>query len=48
MGIMAGKGHLDWDAKVTKYWPEWGKNGKDLITVAEVMRHEGGLPMLTN
>ena len=25
------------------YWPEFGANGKDELTVADVLRHEGGL-----
>jgi len=28
---------------VITYWPEFGQNGKDKITVADVCRHEGGL-----
>ena len=31
--------------RVTKHWPEFGaQEGKELITVADVMRHEGGMP----
>jgi len=37
MGVMVGKGVLDWDAPVTKYWPEYGKNGKGWATVKDVM-----------
>ena len=30
---------------MTKHWPEFGtQEGKELITVADVMRHEGGMP----
>ena len=47
MGIMASEGRLDWDAKVTTYWPEFGQNGKDNITVRDVMQHEAGLPHLS-
>ena len=25
------------------YWPEFGANGKDELTVADILRHEGGL-----
>ena len=47
MGIMASDGNLEWDAPVTRYWPEFGKNGKDWIKVVDVMQHEGGLPFLS-
>ena len=25
------------------YWPEFGANGKDELTLADILRHEGGL-----
>ena len=43
MGIAQGRGYFDWNDLVTKYWPEFGKHGKDHITIADVMRHEAGL-----
>ena len=43
MGALAGKGLVDFQAKVTDYWPEFGQAGKAELTVAEVMRHEAGL-----
>jgi CubicO group peptidase (beta-lactamase class C family) len=36
-------GRLQYSDKVVKHWPEFGQNGKENITVADVMRHEGGL-----
>ena len=41
--LMVDRGLLDYDEKVCAYWPEFGQNGKDEITVAEILRHEGGL-----
>ncbi len=38
-----GKGLLKYDAKITDYWPEFGANGKEGVTVADLMRHEAGL-----
>ena len=30
---------------MTQHWPEFGaQEGKEFITVADVMRHEGGMP----
>ncbi len=43
MASLAGKGLLDYSAKITDYWPEFGASGKDELTVADVMRHEAGL-----
>jgi CubicO group peptidase (beta-lactamase class C family) len=43
MASLVGKGLLDYTAKVTDYWPEFGANGKVDLTVAELMRHEAGL-----
>lgn len=40
---MIDKGLLDYDEKVSKYWPEFSQNGKENITLADVMRHEAGL-----
>jgi CubicO group peptidase (beta-lactamase class C family) len=34
---------IDYNAKITAYWPEFGANGKGELTVADLMRHEAGL-----
>jgi CubicO group peptidase (beta-lactamase class C family) len=34
---------LDFDASVARYWPQFAANGKDEITVAQVMSHSAGL-----
>lgn len=43
MAALVGKGLLDYKAKIVDYWPEFGANGKAELTVADVMRHEGGM-----
>lgn len=40
---LVSKGLLSYDARITQYWPEFGANGKDGVTVADLMRHEAGL-----
>tara|TARA_R110001592_G_scaffold363372_1_gene686041 strand:+ start:150900 stop:152204 length:1305 start_codon:yes stop_codon:yes gene_type:complete len=40
---LVSKGLLSYDARITQYWPEFGANGKDGLTVADLMRHEAGL-----
>jgi CubicO group peptidase (beta-lactamase class C family) len=41
--ILADKGIIEYDAPVTKYWPRFGKHGKDKITVAQAMSHQTGV-----
>jgi CubicO group peptidase (beta-lactamase class C family) len=40
---LVSAGLLAYDDKITKHWPEFGANGKEALTIAELMRHEGGL-----
>ena len=37
------EGTLNYDAPVVDYWPNFGQNGKDTITVADIMSHQAGL-----
>ena len=41
--LMVDRGFMEYEEKVCTYWPEFGQNGKDKITVADVLRHEAGL-----
>ena len=43
---LADRGLIDYDAPVAEYWPEFGANGKDAITVRDAMRHRAGLSQL--
>jgi len=43
MASLVGKGLVDYGARVTDYWPEFGGNGKGDLTIADLMRHEAGL-----
>ena len=36
---------MNYTDKISSYWPEFGQNGKENITVADLMRHECGLPV---
>lgn len=42
--VLADRGDLDLDAPIARYWPEFAANGKDQITMAQVMGHTAGLP----
>ena len=44
--ILIERGQLDLKEKVTKYWPEYGKNGKEETTVEMILNHSAGLPAL--
>lgn len=37
------RGMLHYDEKVSTYWPEFGSNGKDDATVAQLLSHQCGL-----
>ena len=41
--MLVDQGLLSYDENVYKYWPEFGKHGKEDITLADVLRHEAGL-----
>ena len=43
VAYLVGKELLSYDARITEYWPEFGANGKEGLTVADLMRHEAGL-----
>ncbi len=38
------EGKIDLNAPVSDYWPEFKQNGKDLVTIRELMTHYSGLP----
>jgi CubicO group peptidase (beta-lactamase class C family) len=42
--MLAQEGKLDFDAPVTRYWPEFGAEGKDDMPVRWLFSHRAGLP----
>jgi CubicO group peptidase (beta-lactamase class C family) len=42
--VLASRGELDLNQKVTHYWPEFGQNGKSSATVAMLLNHSAGVP----
>ena len=46
VALLADKGLLHYDQPVSELWPEFAQSGKQAITVADVMRHDGGLANL--
>ena len=45
MGLLSDRGLLDLGDRVATHWPQFAANGKESITVADLMRHQGGLAM---
>ena len=44
--ILIEREELNLKEKVTKYWPEYGKNGKEETTVEMILNHSAGIPAL--
>ena len=44
--LLIERGELNTKEKVTKYWPEYGKKGKENTTVEMLLDHSAGLPAL--
>ena len=43
LAIAHSRGWLDYDAPVSKYWKEFAQNGKENITVRQLLAHQAGL-----
>jgi CubicO group peptidase (beta-lactamase class C family) len=43
---LADQGKLDFDAPVSRYWPEFAQNGKERIPVRQLLNHRAGLPAI--
>jgi CubicO group peptidase (beta-lactamase class C family) len=42
------RGLLDEEAFVAEYWPEFARNGKENVTVRDVLSHSAGLPVISS
>lgn len=42
------RGLIDYDDRVSEHWPEFAQNGKEEITVRQIMCHEAGLHRLAD
>src|SRR5215218_5286175 len=43
VAVAHSRGLLDYDERVATYWPEFAQNGKERITVRQLLAHEAGL-----
>lgn len=41
--MLSERGLIDLDAPVAKYWPEFARNGKEAVTVSDLLSHRAGL-----
>ena len=48
IGLLVDNEMLDYRERIARVWPEYGAGGKEEGTVADLMRHELGLPMLSS
>ncbi|MFX1273584.1 MAG: serine hydrolase domain-containing protein [Promethearchaeota archaeon] len=43
MALAHSKGYFNYDEKVSKYWPEFAQNGKENVTIRQLLSHQAGL-----
>lgn len=44
--VQAERGLVDYDSPVALYWPEYGANGKETVTVRDALSHRTGTPQM--
>jgi CubicO group peptidase (beta-lactamase class C family) len=48
MAMAHSRGWLDYEAPVCRYWPEFAQQGKETITVRQILAHQAGLFALSD
>ena len=43
MAVAHSRGWLDYDERVSTYWPEFAQHGKETVTVRQLLAHQAGL-----
>jgi CubicO group peptidase (beta-lactamase class C family) len=43
LAVAHSRGWLDYDERIAAYWPEFAQQGKDTITVRQLLAHQAGL-----
>ena len=43
LAVAHSRGWLDYDERVCTYWPEFAQNGKESVTVRQLLAHQAGL-----
>lgn len=44
MLMLHDRGRFTFEDTVSKHWPKFGKNGKEMITIAQILSHRAGIP----
>ncbi|GMR40725.1 hypothetical protein PMAYCL1PPCAC_10920, partial [Pristionchus mayeri] len=47
VALLVDRGLLSFDDKIVKFWPKFGRNGKENVTVQMVMSHTAGLALIS-
>jgi CubicO group peptidase (beta-lactamase class C family) len=47
VAMLVDQGLIDYAAPVARYWPQFAQNGKEAITVSQLLSHQAGLPGFT-
>jgi len=47
VAMLVDRGLVNYNDAVAKHWPEFGRHGKEGVTLADVMRHEAGLSYIS-
>ena len=43
LAVAHSRGWLDYEERVCKYWPQFAQQGKERITVRQLLAHQAGL-----
>lgn len=43
LALAHSRGWLDYEAPVARYWPEFAQQGKEALTVRQLLAHQAGL-----
>jgi CubicO group peptidase (beta-lactamase class C family) len=46
LAVAKARGWLDYDAPISRYWPEFAQGGKEAVTVRQLLGHRAGLVWL--
>lgn len=46
LALAHSRQYFDYDAPVAEYWPEFSQNGKEQVTVRQLLSHEAGLVLI--
>jgi CubicO group peptidase (beta-lactamase class C family) len=46
LALANSRGYFDYEAPVAHYWPEFAQNGKERITIRQLLAHQAGLAVI--